>query len=40
MAPHSLDGQLIKYLTDAHSIECQALVQMRISLHEQGVGVR
>jgi ferritin-like metal-binding protein YciE len=33
MAPHSLEEQLIKYLTDAHSIECQALVQMRIAPH-------
>jgi ferritin-like metal-binding protein YciE len=30
MPPHSVEEQLIKYLTDAHSIECQALVQMRI----------
>ena len=28
MAPNSLNEQLIKYLTDAHSIEKQALVQM------------
>src|SRR5947209_1664377 len=29
MPPQSLDDQLTKYLTDAHSIEEQALVQMR-----------
>lgn len=29
MKPHDLDEQLIKYLTDVHSIEEQALVQMR-----------
>lgn len=29
MAPHDLDDQLIKYLTDAHSIEQQALEQMK-----------
>lgn len=29
MAPETLDEQLVKYLTDAHSIEQQALVQMR-----------
>ncbi len=29
MAPKSLEEQLVKYLTDAHSIEQQALVQMR-----------
>ena len=29
MTPHSLEEQLVKYLTDAHSIEQQALVQMR-----------
>ena len=29
MAPHDLDDQLIKYLTDAHSIEHQALEQMK-----------
>jgi ferritin-like metal-binding protein YciE len=29
MAPNSLHEQLIKYLTDAHSIERQALVQMK-----------
>jgi len=29
MAPENLEEQLIKYLTDAHSIEQQALVQMR-----------
>lgn len=29
MSPNSLDEQLIKYLTDAHSIEEQALVQMK-----------
>lgn len=29
MAPNDLEEQLVKYLTDAHSIEQQALVQMR-----------
>lgn len=29
MAPNNLEEQLVKYLTDAHSIEQQALVQMR-----------
>ncbi len=29
MAPNDLDDQLIKYLTDAHSIEQQALEQMK-----------
>jgi ferritin-like metal-binding protein YciE len=29
VAPTRLDEQLTKYLTDAHSIEEQALVQMR-----------
>lgn len=29
MAPNTLEEQLVKYLTDAHSIEQQALVQMR-----------
>ncbi|HET9094584.1 MAG TPA: DUF892 family protein [Solirubrobacteraceae bacterium] len=29
MAPNNLDEQLVKYLTDVHSIERQALVQMR-----------
>ena len=29
MTPNNLDEQLVKYLTDAHSIEQQALVQMR-----------
>jgi ferritin-like metal-binding protein YciE len=29
MTPNSLEEQLVKYLTDAHSIEQQALVQMR-----------
>src|SRR5438270_13815109 len=29
MAPNDLDEQLIKYLTDAHSIEQQALEQMK-----------
>ena len=29
MAPSNLDEQLIKYLTDVHSIEQQALAQMR-----------
>src|SRR5881227_1103197 len=29
MTPNNLDAQLTKYLTDAHSIEEQALVQMR-----------
>jgi ferritin-like metal-binding protein YciE len=29
MAPNSLEEQLVKYLTDAHSIEQQALAQMR-----------
>lgn len=29
MAPNNLDEQLIKYLTDVHSIEQQALAQMR-----------
>jgi ferritin-like metal-binding protein YciE len=29
MAPNDLDEQLIKYLTDAHSIEVQALEQMK-----------
>jgi ferritin-like metal-binding protein YciE len=29
MAPSTLEEQLVKYLTDAHSIEQQALVQMR-----------
>ncbi|HEY6399590.1 MAG TPA: DUF892 family protein [Solirubrobacteraceae bacterium] len=31
MAPSSLEEQLVKYLTDAHSIEQQALVQMKIA---------
>jgi ferritin-like metal-binding protein YciE len=31
MAPETLEEQLIKYLTDAHSIERQALVQMRLA---------
>src|SRR3954466_11464836 len=29
MAAETLEGQLVKYLTDAHSIEEQALAQMR-----------
>jgi ferritin-like metal-binding protein YciE len=29
MTPHTLEDQLVKYLTDAHSIEQQALAQMR-----------
>jgi ferritin-like metal-binding protein YciE len=29
MTPNDLQGQLIKYLSDAHSIEGQALVQMK-----------
>ena len=29
MTPNSLDEQLTKYLTDAHSIEQQALAQMK-----------
>src|SRR5438270_9392932 len=29
MSPNDLNEQLIKYLTDAHSIERQALVQMK-----------
>jgi ferritin-like metal-binding protein YciE len=29
MPPHTLDEQLVKYLTDAHSIETQALAQLR-----------
>ena len=29
MTSKDLKEQLIKYLTDAHSIECQALVQMK-----------
>jgi ferritin-like metal-binding protein YciE len=29
MSPHTLEDQLTKYLTDAHSIEQQALAQMR-----------
>src|SRR2546421_9724006 len=29
MTPNTLEEQLIKYLTDAHSIEQQALVQMK-----------
>src|SRR5437660_12162019 len=29
MTPKNLEDQLIKYLTDAHSIEQQALVQMK-----------
>ena len=29
MAPNDLDDQLIKYLTDAHSIELQALEQTK-----------
>jgi ferritin-like metal-binding protein YciE len=31
MAPNSLDEQLTKYLTDIHSIEEQALAQMRLA---------
>ena len=31
MAPNSLDEQLTKYLTDVHSIEEQALAQMRLA---------
>src|SRR4051812_18080635 len=31
MASHTLDEQLTKYLTDAHSIEVQALEQMRLA---------
>jgi len=31
MATHTLDEQLTKYLTDAHSIEVQALEQMRLA---------
>jgi ferritin-like metal-binding protein YciE len=31
MAPNSLEQQLVKYLTDAHSIEQQALVQMKVA---------
>jgi ferritin-like metal-binding protein YciE len=31
MSPQNLEEQLIKYLTDAHSIERQALVQMKIA---------
>lgn len=31
MAPNTLEEQLVKYLTDAHSIEQQALVQMKIA---------
>jgi ferritin-like metal-binding protein YciE len=34
MAPNDLDDQLIKYLTDAHSIEHQALEQMK---HAPGI---
>src|SRR5205807_2452112 len=31
MTPQTLQEQLIKYLTDAHSIERQALVQMKLA---------
>lgn len=31
MAPNSLEDQLVKYLTDVHSIEQQALVQMKVA---------
>src|ERR1700731_1217 len=31
MPPHTLDEQLVKYLTDAHSIETQALAQLTIA---------
>jgi len=31
MPPRSFDDQLTKYLTDAHSIEVQALEQMRLA---------
>jgi ferritin-like metal-binding protein YciE len=31
MTPHDLDEQLTKYLTDVHSIEQQALAQMRVA---------
>ena len=31
MGPTNLEEQLIKYLTDAHSIEQQALIQMRLA---------
>jgi len=31
MTPQTLEEQLIKYLTDAHSIERQALVQMKLA---------
>lgn len=31
MAEHTLDEQLIKYLTDVHSIEEQALAQLRLA---------
>jgi ferritin-like metal-binding protein YciE len=38
MTPNSLDEQLTKYLTDAHSIEEQALVQMRSAPKIAGEG--
>ena len=31
MTANNLDQQLIKYLTDAHSIEQQALAQMKLA---------
>lgn len=38
MTPETLDEQLIKYLTDAHSIERQALVQMKLAPKIAGEG--
>jgi len=38
MSPNSLDEQLVKYLTDAHSIEEQALVQMKAAPKIAGDG--
>ena len=31
MTPNDLQTQLVKYLTDAHSIEHQALMQMKMA---------
>jgi ferritin-like metal-binding protein YciE len=38
MTPQTLEEQLIKYLTDAHSIERQALVQMKMAPKIAGEG--
>jgi ferritin-like metal-binding protein YciE len=38
MTPQTLEEQLVKYLTDAHSIERQALVQMKLAPKIAGQG--